>query len=131
MKDPLVRFIVGAVLLIASVIAVLWMTAGAAGAQETFCNDPETGEPGLLVVDVCYTVTIYDELYSVEALADVASLSIPGRSVADVYALGSESPARPASERPRVFMGVEEPSYAELVARAEDAFDNPALEGLR
>lgn len=128
MNDRLWPYVLGFVLLIVATILVLWVTSAAA--SETFCAD-DLGEPGLLVVDQCWTAAQYDQAFAPQALAAIESLSLPGRSVAEVYGLGSESPPRvPASERPRVFMGVSEPSFAELLARAADAFDNPALEGL-
>lgn len=75
------------------------------------CQD-ETGAWGVWsVTPPCYTTAVYDEVFSVENLSTVPSHIDPTRPVADVYHLGDE----PASQRPRVFMGVELPTFAEVL----------------
>jgi len=54
---------------------------------------------GFSTVDGCLTLDEYDEMFSFEALQQVESLTMPGRSVADIYHVPS-SPR--ASDRPRL-----------------------------
>ena len=72
------------------------------------------GEPGAISISgECVTAADYDAKFSHDVLAGVESHAFPGRSVADVYGMTAASPA--ASERPRSFMGVSLPTFAEYV----------------
>lgn len=79
------------------------------------CID-DNGDEGILTPDgVCWTRTLYDETFSEENLAQVESQTSPGRSVADVI---SELPLGAASDRPRIFAGIELPSFARIIQLA-------------
>lgn len=103
-------------------------------------RDPEEGvcevdgEPGIVNIDgTCVTAAVYDETYSYENLATVPDPYYLGTdlygevSVADTAGLTVENTPEPASERPREFMGEELPSFREILALQEEAYDNPAL----
>lgn len=77
----------------------------------------EDGEPGLVnFLGECITATEYDELFGYEALS-VTPLhgNTEGVSVATAANITADSPK--ASERRRVFMGVDQGSFAEVAAR--------------
>jgi hypothetical protein len=82
------------------------------------CYDPYAipeiviGCDGLPMADgTCMTIERYNEVFSVEALERVESLTTPGRSVAQVYHLSAFPPVA-AADRPRLDG---EPTFREVI----------------
>jgi len=107
---------------IITTLLLLLMVAAPAGALElepgaTFdggiCWEAD-GTEGLSAPDgQCITPADYDEMFSVENLSTVPLHADPTVTVADAYGVTGQ-----ASERPRIFMGVEYDSFAGVVTKA-------------
>lgn len=105
--------------IIATAVLTVGLTAAPALADEegaTFdggiCWEAD-GTEGLTRYDgECVTPADYDEIFSFENLSNEPSTVFDGRSVAEVYGL---TPNVRASERPRLFEGDVEPTFAETV----------------
>jgi len=63
----------------------------------------------------CITPADYDIIFGYDNLSTVENLSTPGVSVAEAYGITQDSPK--ASDRARIFMGVDYGSFTETVIR--------------
>lgn len=102
-------------LLIVTIVTLMFVAANTE-ARAGGCVDEVTGEAGIPhPIDGCVTAAEYDAMFSAEALTTWESHAIEGATVADVAALNGVDLTVPASQRPRMFAGVELPSFARII----------------